>query len=111
MDGRPVVIRPESPAPGAPLGEVGALGAEGGVLAVAGIEPGGVWQRVEHPGFQVVQEAREVRRRRCPSRSAGKQRRPQTVKLPTTLLSVTEGAAIYCRISEDPRALEKGVTR
>jgi site-specific DNA recombinase len=28
-----------------------------------------------------------------------------------TLLSVTERAAIYCRISEDPRALERGVTR
>jgi hypothetical protein len=47
MAGRSVVIRPTSPTPGAPLGEVGTLGAESGVLAVAGIEPRGVGESVE----------------------------------------------------------------
>lgn len=51
-----------SPAAGAPLGELGALGAEGGVVAVAGVEPGVVRQRAEDSLLQVVHEGREVLR-------------------------------------------------
>ena len=45
-----------SPAPDAPLGKVGALGAEGGVLTVAGVEPRLVGELAEHPGLQVVHQ-------------------------------------------------------
>ena len=53
-----------SPAAGAPLGERGALGAERGVLAVAGVEPGLVGQPVEELVLDVVDQRREVAPRR-----------------------------------------------
>src|SRR4051794_29444764 len=49
-----------SPAAGAPLGEVGAFGAERGVLAVARIEPGVVGEAVEQLVLHVVDQGREV---------------------------------------------------
>src|SRR5260370_38626219 len=42
------------PAAGAPFGYVGALHAECGVFAVAGVDPGPVRQRAEHPLLEVV---------------------------------------------------------
>src|SRR6202044_433341 len=47
------------PAAGAPFGDVRALGAERGVLAVAGVDPGAVGQLAEHPLLEVVHELAE----------------------------------------------------
>ena len=47
------------PAPGAPLLEVRALGAEGGVLAVAGVDPGLIGQPVEQLGLDSRQQRGE----------------------------------------------------
>ena len=41
----------------APLGEVGPLRAESGVLPVSGVEPCVVGELVEHPALQVVYQA------------------------------------------------------
>src|SRR5690606_13482366 len=49
-----------SPAPGAPLRQRRAFGAEGAVVAVAGIEPGVVRQPVEDLPLDVVDEGLEV---------------------------------------------------
>jgi hypothetical protein len=49
-----------SPPPGAPLGQGGPLGAEGGVLAVAGMELGVVGEPVEQLRRHVVDERLEV---------------------------------------------------
>ena len=54
------VLGGASPAAGAPLREVRALGAERRVVAVAGVEPGLVGQPVEELGGHVVDQGREV---------------------------------------------------
>src|ERR671910_6263 len=51
-----------SPASSAPLSELRSLGADRGVLAVAGIDPGVVRQRAEQPLLDVVDQAGEVLR-------------------------------------------------
>src|SRR5689334_8653646 len=70
-------IRPSqliSPPAFAPFAEVRTFGAERRVVAVAGIEPRLVRQGVEHAGFEVVHERREVRRVGRPAGPAGEQR-------------------------------------
>src|SRR5689334_5345291 len=54
--GRNAAAPPPSPAAGAPLRQGGAFGAEGGVLAVAGVERGLVGEAVEQLRRDVVDE-------------------------------------------------------
>jgi len=46
-----------SPAALAPLGKAGALGAQRGVVAVAGVDDGGVAVDVEYPDGDVVEQS------------------------------------------------------
>ncbi len=98
------------PAPFAPLPEVRPLLAEDGVVAVPGVEPRLVGQLVEHPRLQVTHQRPEVLRAGRLAGPAGNRvsHNRSTTRYPGP---VPELAAVYCRISEDPRALEAGVTR
>lgn len=53
---------------------MGAFDGQDGVIAVAGVDPGGVGQSVENTGLQVVHEGGEIVRVGGFSRPAGKQR-------------------------------------
>jgi hypothetical protein len=66
-----VIWPPESPAAFAPLREVGALLTDGGVVAVAGVEPGVVGELGEDAFGDVVLERGEVLGRRGPADAAG----------------------------------------
>jgi hypothetical protein len=68
-----------SPAAFAPFVELGAFRAEGGVVAVAGVEPGVVRELVEDPRLHVVEQRREVLRRGGLADAAGEQRVTLTV--------------------------------
>src|SRR5271154_7207498 len=48
------------PTPLAPGGEAGTLGAQCGVVAVAGVDDGGVVVDVEHPGGDVIEQLVEI---------------------------------------------------
>jgi hypothetical protein len=66
--------RPRLPASGTPFVEVGALRAEGGVVAVARVEPGVVRELVEDAGRHVVDQRGEVGRRPRLADTARKER-------------------------------------
>src|ERR1700728_1837522 len=58
--GRSATSSARSPAARAPGGEAGTLGAQRGVVAVAGVDDGGVVVDVEHPGGDVIEQLLEI---------------------------------------------------
>src|SRR5262245_42232614 len=66
--------RAGSPAPLAPLPDLRALGAQGRVVAVAGVDVRVVAQLPEDLRLQVVHQRRELRRARGLARAAGEER-------------------------------------
>lgn len=65
---QPVVVE-WLPASCAPFCEAGSLCAEGGVIAVAGVDPGLIGQGVEYLGLQAVHQGVEILRPCCPART------------------------------------------
>src|ERR1700723_4411453 len=85
-----------SPPAFAPGGEAGTLGAQCGVVAVAGVDDGGVVVDVEHPGRDVIEQLLEITGLPRLADAPGKYARVLNVNTATT-----ERVALYARISQD----------
>lgn len=84
-----------------------ALGAERGVIAVTWVHHGVVRVPVENFAGQARKQRVEVLRICCPPRTP----REYRGSLAGNIAIMAGRAAVYCRISEDPRSTEKGIAR
>ena len=96
-----------SPAAARPFGQLRPFGAQGGVVPVAGVDDRIVAVAAEQFAGDIVEQGGEILRAPGFSDTAGKYG-----GFSAGNIAIMAGrAAVYCRISEDPRSTEKGIAR